>query len=260
MRWLLGIAACSLGCGQVGLDTRTDGVAPADAVPSTDAPPAILRDCGVYLRMDEADWAGGAAIDSCGGPAGIVTGGAAVVDDPTRGRVGAFPGGTACVQFADGPSNRPGMALTLSAWVFPTALDGTTPFGIISKRAAYQDRSAFTLFLWDRDTAWIDVDTEDDRFGGAQALSNDRWTQLTAVFDGSRPSAERTRLYVDGVLDTVSGDSATTITPFAVPLRIGCMPDLADPIAFVGRLDEVVAWNRALEPGEVAAWYAQTRR
>ena len=62
------------------------------------------------------------------------------------------------------------------------------------------------------------------------------------------------------MLDTVSGDSATTITPFAVPLRIGCMPDLADPIAFVGRLDEVVAWNRALEPGEVAAWYAQTRR
>jgi len=243
------------GCGRVGYD-------PLDR-DAADGPDPLLAGCVVDLRMDEPAWVGspGEVVDWCGGDdPGTATGGATTVADPVRGRVGIFSGGTSCVVIPDRPPLRAADQLTMSAWVYPTALDGSREFGVVSKRVDYQVDNAYSMFLWTGDHVWVDLDTEDNRFDGAAVLVNDRWQQITVVYDGREPAGVRARVFVDGALDLQASEDSAVLTPFTADLYVGCLPLSGPAQAFAGRLDDVVVWTRALAPGEVTAWYDATRR
>lgn len=254
------------GCGRFAFDAAGDGGAGGDAAPGDGAPAdglAVLAGCVLHLAMDEASWSGtpGEVANGCPGLSGRAVGGATVIDDPLRGRVGLFVGDPSCVEIGDAPALNPTDQLTMSAWVYPTALDGSTPYGIVSKRAGYLVDAQYTLFIWTGDTPWVDLDTEDDRFDTATALPAATWTQLTVVFDGRLTPDQRVRVYRDGVLEHTAAESSATIPTLASPLTVGCMPDLqGSEVSFVGRLDDVAVWTRALDPTEVTAWYEATRR
>ena len=241
------------GCGEV--QRAPDASDPGDELGS------LRVGCALLLHMDEPSWGGAGSVrDACGaGNHGTPTDVAITTTaGGVRGRAGSFLG-TGCVEIADAPELRPSTQLTLSAWVRPGGLDGNKALGVISKRADMMVQSAYNLYLWVGNNAWIDI--EGERQNSTRQLVNGRWNQLTVTYDGARPAAERARIYVDGQFDVAREMDAATITAHPPPLRIGCMPTEIGGTSqnFVGLLDEVAIWTRALSDPEIAQWYDLTK-
>jgi hypothetical protein len=80
------------------------------------------------------------------------------------------------------------------------------------------------------------------------------------VFDGTRAPDQRVRVYTNGTFDVAAAETAASIAPHTAPLRIGCMPSPGSGTMqyFVGLLDEVAIWTRALTDPEIAQWYTST--
>jgi MSHA biogenesis protein MshQ len=255
--WLFALAAGSgAGCGKVENPT-------ADAPKVADAPDlgTLRQGCVVMLHMDEPQWSGapGEVLDDCGGDdRGTLMGTASTVPNGVRGRAGSFAG-TGCIQIADSPALRAAGSLTMSAWVLPTAQDGDLAYGVISKRLDMASMSAYSLYLWVGFHAWVDLEGMDDRFEGNTAIANNAWTQLTVIYDGARPAAQRARIYINGSFDVSAPETATTLSAFTAPLSVGCLPSASGNQNFIGQLDEVAVWNRALSDPEITQWYTATR-
>jgi hypothetical protein len=254
------LAALALGaCGHIAFDSvEREPDAPPAPPPDADL---LMRDCVLRLQMDEPAWTGapGEVVDACGGDDnGAAQNGATTVANSVRGRAGSFDE-PMCVLIPDSLRLRASAALTLSAWVYPTGLDTVNELGIISKRVDFQVKAEYSMFLWTANKAWVDVDTEDDRFDGSLDFVNNKWQQLTVVYDGARPAMSRVQVYVDGALDRTAPETSAAVTPFGAPLSVGCLPLSGPAQSFVGQLDEVVVWQRALDAGEVMQWYAATK-
>jgi hypothetical protein len=237
--------------------------------PAPDGPPDgpsidLGRGCVLKAQMDEMSWpvSGSPVLNSCGGAAGHLTGtGAMPATDATRGHVGSFSG-NACVDFTSTPALHGATGLTMSAWVRPTALDGQTSNGVITKRVDKGVQSEYALFVWTGNHVWVDLG-DSDRYSGTATLSNGIWVQLTAVFDGTRPVNDRARLFINGVADPLQhatiGTLGTTLPSYDAPVHIGCTPAPsampATQQTFTGQLDNVTIWNRALSDDEITRLY-----
>jgi hypothetical protein len=228
---------------------------------------ALLVGCEAWFAMDEATSAS-PIVDGCGNNLGIAGGSAYSFEDPLRGRVRELSGGFSCIRVADAIGLRGGAALTMSAWFRPSAV-ASGSFGIISKRVSFGDSAAYSMFLW-TDTAgtgvtnhlYVDIEGESERFELLSDTFLDEWHQVTTVFDGTKPMAQRIAIYIDGSFRTFAPESATTITDFPSrpDLAIGCLPLNGPAQSLVGRIDDVVVWSRTLNANEVAAWHAATVR
>jgi hypothetical protein len=251
MRRRLLLLAIASGCGSVseGPDASSDDLG------------TLRQGCAVMLRMDDLGWRGFRSVtDTCGGRNGTPSGTIAVIPDSVRGRVGQFTG-DGCITVADAPELRPASELTMSAWVLPTALDDINAYGVISKRVDMATQSAYNLYLWTENHAWVDIEGNDNRFPNGTQLANNVWTQLTVVFDGTRAPAQRVRVYVNGSFDVAAPEAAASIAPHTSPLQIGCLPSPSNQTMqyFVGLLDEVAIWTRALSDAEIVQWHGLTR-
>jgi hypothetical protein len=252
--WVLALTA---GCGSV-QNPNPDGSPPSDGPTGVD----LARGCALKAQMDEASWptTGSPVVNSCGGSGGRLTGtGAMPVSDPMRGRVGHFSG-DACVDFTSTPALHGTTGLTMSAWVRPTALNGVDSNGIITKRIDRGVQSEYALFVWTGYHVWVDLGNM-DRYSGTATLSNNVWIQLTAVFDSTRPAADRVRLFINGAADPLQhatiGNLGTTLPSYDSPVHVGCTPapSAMPPTqqTFMGELDNVTVWNRALSDDEEIA-------
>jgi hypothetical protein len=226
---------------------------------------ALLAGCALVMHMNETSWSGSAGdvVDSCGQNNGTAVMGLGAGDAlPTTtsagyfGGAGLFDNRNGCVEVADGPSLRPTSQLTLSAWIYPTALDPGSN-GVIAKRIDYMNSSSYTMFLWAADgltyQLWADIGA--DRFHGNQAFVVNDWYHVAVVFDGSLPTSQRVRLYVNGALDGELSDTAGTIPNFPSPLYVGCLPLSGPAQEFAGKVDEVAVWTRALGSDEILQLY-----
>lgn len=257
-RWLL-LVALVAACGNV------EATADAPAT-MTDVLGGTLRQgCVTALHMDEGAWSGatGEVHDDCGDDnPGTIKGSANTVANGVKGRAGSFSG-NACIDIPDAAALHGATGLTMSAWILPTALNGVDSNGVISKRVASGVQAEYSLYVWTGNHVWVDLDGETDRFAGAAIISNNVWAQLTVVFDGTRAQAQRVRVYVNGSLDVTMPETSATLTPYTSTLHVGCMPaPTASPPTqqnFIGELDEVVIWNRALTDAEITQWYTNTK-
>jgi hypothetical protein len=241
-----------------------------DPVEGDDAPPVLadaadqdgIQDgCVVIQHMDEMVWAGapGEVVDECGGDHnGTASGGVTTVDGGVRGRAGSF-NGQGCIRVEDAAALHASTGLTMSAWIQPTALNGVDAFGVVSKRIDTAMQSAYNVYVWTGNKVYVDLDGEDDRFSGVRTISNNVWTQITVVYSGVEAQPERVRVYIDGALDVVAAETSPSLPAFTSPLQIGCLPSSLAVQNFVGLLDEVVVWTRALSPEEVRIWHELTR-
>jgi hypothetical protein len=272
--------AGSGGCGRLAFDLL--GHEPSDAQPGDDAaadatPADVTSRCAVLLHMDEAAWidhgsgsgSGSGSVRAAVTPTdlvnacdaanpGLASGSASPVSDPIRGTVGRFDANT-CVQIKDEVPTRATTAVTTSAWIKMTG-DPAGSFGVVSKRVSAGSGEEYDMFVWTGSRVYADIDSEDDRFPGRGTVPTGVWTQLTMVYDGAQLPAARVRIYVDGVLDTIGGETSARITQSGSPLSIGCLPLGGIAQSFEGELDDVAVWTRALTDRDVAAWYAMTRR
>jgi hypothetical protein len=271
MRSLLVIIPLLIGCGRVQVEPNAP---PGDDAGPDAAPDAISEPdngifgagCALGLKMDEAAWTGaqGEVIDSCGGDNnGTAVQGAVRVDDPGRGRIGEFPVPSGCVQISDAPVLHATTGLTLSAWIFPQMLDRSTSFGVLAKRNDFTvDDAEYTIFVSTANNVWVDIDSHNDRNHGARELINGAWQQITVVFDGTLPMAQRVKIYVDGQLDTAIPETSTSLTPYPSGLTIGCMrlvPNTQPQIGMGGRIDDVGVWTRSFSAQDVIDWYRATK-
>jgi hypothetical protein len=251
-RRLVPLLAIASGCGSVR--------APGDG--AVDDLGTLRESCAVMLRMDEASWGGpGSVIDACPGHHdGTPSGTIATTAEGVRGRAGRF-GGDGCIEIADAPDLRAASGLTMSAWVLPTALNDIDAYGVISKRVDMVTDSSYNLYLWTENHAWVDIEGNDNRFANRTQLTNNVWTQLTVVFDGTKSPDQRVRVYVNGTFDLAAAETAASIAPHTAPLRVGCLPSPSSQTMqyFVGLLDEVAVWTRALSDPEIAQWFAATK-
>ena len=78
---------------------------------------------------------------------------------------------------------------------------------------------------------------------------------------GGRAGRRRGRVDVNGSFDLAAAETAASIAPHTAPLRVGCLPSPSSSTMqyFVGLLDEVAVWTRALTDAEITQWYAATR-
>jgi len=278
---IVGLAATVTGlatsCGRFGFDPHEGSASapppdtnPADAAP-TDAGADIPTGCAVLFRMNESAWidhgsgAGSAAPgatdlrNACDdGNPGQAFGAPSPIVDQIRGTVGNF-NDHSCVQLAQEAPARATAAVTTSAWVRMTG-DPANSFGVVSKRVDVNTGNEYSMFVWTDSHVFADIDGINDRFAGPATISTGVWTQITMVYDGSRSQAERVRLYVNGALDQIGGETSATIPQTHSPLSIGCLPLGGFAQSFVGQLDDVGVWTRALSDAEVAAWYDLTRK
>jgi hypothetical protein len=256
------------GCGRLAFDpaARGDDAGRPDGPGPAAIPVDFGAGCIVGLTLDEPMWTGapGEVIDSCSGHDGTAIRNAARIDDPTRGRAGNFPLPSGCIQIPDAPALHATTALTMSAWVYPQSLDAVNPYGVIAKRSDYtMDDAEYTMFLWTDNTVWVDLDSRNDRNHGNKPILNGQWQQITAVYDGSLPIAQRVQIYIDGVLDAVLAETSASLTPYPNDLSIGCLPEqpiaTKPQIALGGLIDDAALWSRAFNSQEVADWYQATR-
>jgi hypothetical protein len=115
--------------------------------------------------------------------------------------------------------------------------------------------------VWLNHDAYVDLDGQDDRFPSRSAIALNTWTQVTVVYDGTQAVDQRAQIYINGMLDSAHSETSASLTAFTSALHIGCMPAPAMTLeqGFVGELDEVAIWNRALTALEIAQWNVNTR-
>ena len=168
--------------------------------PGGGTPPAVSSAGLVLLmHMDEAAWTGAAnqVIDSSGSGHHGASVGSSTTNTAAGGRfgrAGSFPGGTGCVMVPDRADLRPDSALTISVWMNPNGV-GAPALGVIAKRDNFLVNSAYAIYVDEQGRLGIDVDTEDNRFFTAPAVSNGRWTHLAIVYEGG---SSRVTAYVNG--------------------------------------------------------------
>ena len=153
----------------------------------------------------------------------------------------SFNGTTARVTVPDSPTLRLTGAMTLEAWVFPTAVTSIWRDVIFKGEDNYYLMATATNLS--RPVAGGIFSGSYGEAFGTSALPANTWTHLAATYDGAT-----LRLYVNGVQVGSKAQTGTLATS-SNPLNIG--GDTFYNQYFDGRIDDIRIYNRALAPTEI---------
>jgi hypothetical protein len=244
-----------------GADAPADGSTPTCPNPLDGA--VSLDGCILLLHMDETSWSQPGSVKDCSGLGNDgTTVGNNIRPVPDAGRFGGAGqfGGFSYIDVPDNPSLHPTGGLTCAAWIYPTGLTDGTPFpGIISKRSDFGLNVAFTMFLWTNNDLYADLPLRVS--SDASAFVNYTWYHVAVVFDGTQqPQAS---MYINGafVVSGPSQDMGPTLPDSDADLTVGNLSILDKTIAgpyFLGLIDEVAVWKRALSAAEIRSLYQAT--
>lgn len=234
--------------------TNLVGVAASSSAALTVVPPITLlltNGLVAYYPFDAA-----ANDESGNGNSGIISNAVPSVDRFGRVNHSLFFNGTnSCVRVNPSPSIQALNAMTVSGWIKYDGMTGS-PYGIniISKAAGDSSSLSWDLSIVPDGKlrpaanvgAWSYFDCN-------STLQHGAWYHVAMVFDGAKLSG-----YVNGQMDgqlPLSG----SIAPSPVPMYIGVY-DPAQPVAtrmpFLGNIDEVRIYNRALTADDIQKLYS----
>jgi hypothetical protein len=144
-------------------------------------------------------------------------------------------------------------SLTIEGWVRPRG-DGWVIFHRGDNRPGYDP---FTLSMQqNHDLRFLVQDANNNQAFVDTTLAYDQWTHVAATLDGSSGSLS---LYTNGVL---AAQTTTDVRPAGALIAedhpgvcIGNENDGFNNFAFVGDIDEISLYNRALAPSEITSIY-----
>jgi plastocyanin len=128
--------------------------------------------------------------------------------------------------------------------------------GLVAKRIGLNDNNSYGFFLGLNGKLSVDVDSSNNRFTSNTTFNSGTWYHIALVFDGSLAEAQRSKLYVNGVLDTTGAETSTSVPNNTSSLHIGVLAPGGN--VFDGLIDEVRFHRRALSGTEVAALESAT--
>jgi hypothetical protein len=140
--------------------------------------------------------------------------------------------------------------ITYYAVIRPNNLNGG-PRGILGKRVTYtvSTEYAYTWFMWANNRMNLDIHTQNNRFNTASNTFTNATNYLFSMsFNGTLPSAERSRIYSQGIKIQQSTESSTVLPNSNQDLAIGALnvgygtylgADFAEIIHFNYDLDTV---------------------
>src|SRR3989338_6275013 len=180
---------------------------------------------------------------------GTVTGATLTTDRKgTANKAYSFNGTTDYVDAGSGASLNITTAITLEAWVKPSAF-GADPRDIISKHGAdeayilrYLDATHWSFQLYD--SSWKSVSSD------ANTIT-DTWVHLVGTWE----SGGSMKIYVNGVKQASETAFTGPIRISAVTVAIGRMSGAGGAEYFGGLIDDVRVYNRALSATEITALY-----
>jgi YVTN family beta-propeller protein len=150
------------------------------------------------------------------------------------------------VTVPSGAALNPTEAITMSAWIKPTATSNDWPY-IIGKRSAPFGAIQYSITISNRNTFTCDITGAGVNAEGGTVPLN-QWSHVACTYDRNT-----LRLYVNGVEVASAAGSATMVTGNE-PLTIGKL-DGSDIRYFDGQIDEVKIYSRSLSAAEVANDY-----
>jgi hypothetical protein len=221
--------------------TASVSVTVSNAAPPPPPPPPPAAS-GLVAAWGFNEGAGMTVADASGkGHAGTVTSTAW----NTTGRFGkalSFNGSSSWVTVADANDLDLTSALTLEAWVRPSALGSVWRTVLFKERAGGIVYSLYANQDTGRPVGQLWLGSERDALGSA-SLALNAWSHLASTYDGSN-----LRLYVNGALVSTTAVSGSLAASTGV-LRVG--GNGVWPEWFAGSIDEVRVYNRALSAGEI---------
>jgi hypothetical protein len=121
---------------------------------------------------------------------------------------------------------------------------------VITRSSVAQAGRAYGLWVHADGIAYVAVGGADGTPTAPGTVPVGQWAHVVGVVDAG---ARTTRIYVNGAL-VATGTCSTAIPAVpGVPLRIGAGdPGMSNITSFLGSIDEVVVYNRALSATEVA--------
>lgn len=219
--------------------------------PAASAPPG--PDCASMPAGVVSCWsAEGNAQDTMGINPGTVQGGVTFAPGVV-GQAFSFDG-TGSVVVPDSSSLDLASGYTLSAWIKPTAKNQDPAHGgIISKVGGPGGNNGYQFLLTGDNSAIVSLFNAPGESWGTnvvpvwlgQPISTDAWTHVATTFDG-----EMLAVYVNGVQVGMTVDAPKTVVNSTSSFRIS--GDDNNNVKFVGLIDEVAVFNRALSANELA--------
>jgi hypothetical protein len=187
---------------------------------------------------------GTTALDSSGTGNGGILSNAAWTTAGVFGSALSFNGSNAWVSIADAASLDLTTAMTLEAWVRPSAITSDWRTIVLKERP-----SGFAYALYATDGAsrppagYVSINGSDVAAVAPGTLALNTWTHVAMTYDGAT-----LRLYVNGQLASSRATTGSAAVS-ASPLRIGGNAVWGE--WFSGVIDEVRIYNRALSQGEI---------
>jgi|GEM_PF-4469528 len=172
-----------------------------------------------------------------------------------------------CVTIADSSTLEGFTSMTISAWIYQRATQTGDSGTVFTKSVTAVGVGAtypYTIFDFSvNNSNKVSMCVGDGAsrvcMSSWDAITNNVWTHIVGTYDNSLASSN-IKVYINGLQDGTTGNATLTVGTNAIDVRIGAYMSSNYPNNFIGSIEEVKVYNRALTASEILQGYNRDLR